>query len=300
METQLRSLLDPLGRGIPRRVVIDPHTGLVTNKLVCPRLKEVDVLSEICHIVFNTEPRDQQRILYRALILNVSTAWNALREDISLGITYKIAGDDVGHVVRCLLNQPNETQAYVCSAFITSNPLEHWSFDLSHVTRHLAHIESDTVCEAFQKVLQLLGFSMTHLAQLVTECPHTCRMFLTMPRLADVYTHMPEIVDILCRYTASLRPIQRYPPLAFLAILCHSGIHIPPDVGIETMIKLRKTSYDAKIAAAAAVIIQGSSDESTRAFGNVIESLAAHLQKVSMAMQEIRDPSNSPCEVRRD
>ena len=290
MEDALRRILDPLGRGIPRRAAIDPCTGLVVDKVHHPRLKEIDALSEICHIVFRTEPRDPVHVLHRALVLNSRSAWDALRDDVSLGITYKIAGDDVGHVIRCLLTQPNETQAYVCSELISANPLEKWSFDFDAVARHLATLESDTVYEAFQKVTGLMTISTEHLGRLVAEHPHTCRIFLSMPRLADAYS--PEIVDVLCRYARTLRPAQRYPPLAFLATLAHAGVYVPPDVGIDTMVKLRKSTYDAKIAAAAAVIIQGSSDETTRAFGNVIESMAAHLQKVSSAIREKPDPSN--------
>jgi hypothetical protein len=292
MEARLKSILDPLGRGVPRRAVIDPHTGLVIDKVHHPRLKEIDALSEICHIVFRTEPRDPLQVLHRALVLNIGTAWDALRDDTILGITYKIAGDDVGHVIRCLLTQPNETQAYVCSMLVSTNPLEKWSFDFDHVARHIATLDSDTVCQAFQKVTSLMTISTEHLGRLVIEYPHTCRLFLSTPRLADVYSHCPDIVGILCRYAGTLRAAQRYPPLAFLATLCHAGVYVPPDVGIDTMVKLRKTTYDAKIAAAAAVIIQGSSDDTTRAFGNIIESMAAHLQKLSSAIQEKPDLSN--------
>ena len=292
MEDKLKRILDPLGRGIPRRAAIDPQTGLVVDKVCHPRLKEIDALSEICHVVFRTEPRDPRHVLHRALVLNTSTAWDALRDDVSLGISYKIAGDDVCHVIRCLLTQPNETQAYVCSMLITTNPLEKWSFDVDIVARHLATLDSDMVCEAFQKVAGLMTISTEHLARLIAEYPQTCRIFLSTPRLADVYSHSPEIVGILCRYAETLRPAHRYPPLAFLATLCHAGVYVPPDVGIDTMVKLRKTTYDAKIAAAAAVIIQGSSDQTVRAFGNVMESMAAHMQKLSAAMREKPDLSN--------
>jgi hypothetical protein len=292
MEARVRAILDPLGQGIPRRAAIHSETGLVVDILRYPGLKEVDALSEICHAVFQTEPRDPSQLVHRALVLNVATAWNALRDDLSLGITYKIAGDDVGHVIRCLMTQPNETQAYVCSTLITTNPLEQWSFDVERVITHVATLDSDAVCDAFQRVITFLGVSMDLAGRIVSENPHTCRLFLRCPKLADVYTYAPGVVGAVCDYARSLRPSQRYPPLAFLAILCHAGIRVPPDVGVETMVKLRKTTYDAKLAAAAAVIIQGSEDSTVRAFGNVIESLAAHLQKVSTTIPEKRDPSN--------
>ena len=295
----LRVLLDPLDRGvIPRRVAVLQDSGLVVDRLWAPDAAEVDVLSEIAHLFFATEPRRPGDLLRRALIDDVPTAWDALRDDISLGIPVPVRGFEE-HVVRHLSARPTATRAYVCGHLLLAAGPDAgaWkTLDLSAVVRHLAALDSEAAFLVFQRVLETAPLPIAQVAEILRATPGAAAMFLGHPHLVQLVSVDRELPGALCDYAASRPVAQRYPALAIVAIMCHSGMKFAHPVGLDTLRSLRKAKFDVALAAAAAVIAQQSAPESPdiAALAGIVETLAANLQKAltSTPTPATRDPAN--------
>ena len=95
LQGRLRRVLDPLGYGIPRRAVISASSRVVMDKSRAVDETEIGSISEVCSIIFGTEPRHPADLLRRAFTSSSKdSTWQALRDDIvweypvTLGLEY--------------------------------------------------------------------------------------------------------------------------------------------------------------------------------------------------------------------
>lgn len=266
----VKSLLDPCGYGIPRRAVVLPETGLVCDKTRAPDLPELDCLSQLCHVLFGTEPRDPELLMRRALD-DIPAAWDALKDDLLLGISFDVPHDLVGEFVRVLSHAPNATQAYVCLKLVPQHAR------IESVLLSCLSLRDDLVLNACSS----LSIDVHTMAHMLVTHPRSAAIFVTHPKLLDVYRLQPTVCTVLCDHAMTLPVNDRYPPLSVVAQLVHSGIAPPKDhpVVLDTLTTMRR-NYDVKLAAAAAVLGQSHSDPTVRALSRVIETLGATIQRL--------------------
>lgn len=269
----LLGLLDPRGTGkVPRRAVL-LDCGLIVDRTEAPDKPEVHVVSQIARAVFDTEPRDPNDLLHRALVLNVPSAWDALKDDLVLGYSFVLPNNMVSHAHRHLVHHPTPAKAYVCSRLLLHTDVPKNIFDDLPVGA-IADMPEDAVL-AVQTMLQALQPDVAKVAKVLRDAPNACRLFLTHTRLSQLPYHDPQLLDHLCEHAASVPVKLRYPTLALVAVVCQSGVRFSHDVGVQTLEALAKTKFDVKLAAAAAVVAGPKCTLSP-----LIETLAAAVQKL--------------------
>jgi hypothetical protein len=266
----IKTLIDPYGHGIPRRVVVLPDTGLLCDKTRAPTLPEISSLSEVVHLLYDTEPRDPEALLRRCVIDDVPTAWTALRDDLVLGYAFKVPEELVGHFLKLLDSKPGAVQTFVCLKLIP----KHARTEATLV--HACSLRDAHVLEACRE----MDIDIHTAARLLVSHPETSVAFITHPRLLEVHLLQPTVCRVLCDYAMSAKDM--YPPLSIVAQLVHSGVAPPTDhpVGLDTLQKLRKGKFNVKLAAAAAVLCQHHPDPIVRNLSAVIETLSATIQRL--------------------
>jgi hypothetical protein len=271
MAHEIRHLVDPTKSGIPRRAVISPDTGLVCDKTRAPHLPEVDVLSEMCRVLYGTEPRSPADLVRRAFEEDRASAWTALRDDLLLGFDIAVAPD----LISKWLHRGDELRVYVCSLCARNVALE--DVDYSALVPRACAFSDDTLA-ALQSVVSAAAPSPEIVAAMVSEYPRSCRMFLKYPRMIDLPVLCPEIGLKLCNYAESLPVQDRYPSLAMASFVSRAGGKVRTDVGVKTLVAMRRSRFDVRLAAAAASLASADPDPTHRAMSGIIETLAAHIQ----------------------
>ena len=273
----LRRLVDPRDRGVPRRAALDA-TGLVIHATT--DIPEIEVISDMCHAIFGAElePRDAPKLVDRAFLRNIPTAWRALRDDcIAKRVPDHVWGlVSSDRMLDALCNPIDESVIGVCAHILSRIDLaldvtspEMWC----DIARNLAISPRDG-----RDVMNHLDPSTRDVAHMLLEAPETASLFLgstgTTAMRADA-----RVVESLVARAASLRPQDRYEPLALLACGAAAGVRIDPQIGVATLVDLRRRAFDAKVAAAAAVVAQGHDDAVIRGMASVVESLASAVQR---------------------
>jgi len=294
---RLRDLVDPTGHGVPRRAVLAGPGRLAVDKSRAPDQPEVDVISEICHLCFQTEPRHAVELMDRALVQDLPDAWTALRDDLVWGYPVPVCQDHVPHIVAALY-RPSECRVFVCAKLIaSSDDAVCWSSledSFEDVLRHVTTVDSEVAASAFQEVVARLGIDAAVVAECLCQHPASAKMFLGLCHadLLGVARAAPHLADVLETHARSLPAGKRYPTLAFLATLAHAGVRVgKPQLGVDTLVELRRQKYDVRLAAAAAVLAQTHDDPTVAALVHAVESLACTLQKINPS-EGSRGPAN--------
>lgn len=265
----VRKLVDPMRTGnIPRRVVVSPETGLVCDITSAPHLPECEVLSEICSVMYNTEPRNPTDLVRRAFDDNIQTAWEAMRDDILVGYTFEIPQTSV----RKWLYAGDELRVSVCCRLV-SQKIGHIEYG-----RLASRPFTDDTFAALQHVVAASIPTPETVATLVCEFPRCCRMFLRYPRIVDLPLFRSDIGLKVCEYASTVDIGKRYPALAMASLVARAGAKIDPDIGASTLTQIRRSRIDIRLAAAAAGLAATAGNPTHRAMAGLIESLAAHIQ----------------------
>lgn len=271
----LRRLVDPRDRGVPRRAALDA-TGLVIHATT--DIPEIDVVSDMCHAIFGAElePRDAPKLIDRAFLWNIPTAWRALRDDcIANRVPDHVWGLVSSDRMLDALYRPIDESVIVVCAHILSRidvALDVTSPEIwCDIARALAP------CSAGRYVMNHLDPSTRDVAHMLLEAPEVATLFLGSTGVAAMRADA-RVVESLVARAASLRPQDRYEPLALLACGAAAGVRIDPQIGVATLVDLRRRAFDAKVAAAAAVVAQGHDDAVIRGMASVVESLASAVQ----------------------
>ena len=267
----VRHILDPLGRGPPRRAVVCPATGLIGDKTSAPHLPEIHALSEMCRECFDTEPRDPDTLLRRAFEDDLDSAWRALRDDILLGHEFRPDPSKIAAVLN--REDVDELRTYACA--MLTKTFEDVDVE-TLVERAVDQGFSDSVLAALQEATVRLDPDVV--ARLLEKRPGAARMFLTYPTMSHVPMRHPNDAMALCAHASSIPVKERYPCLALASLLARTGARVTTSVATDTMVRLRKSKFDVRVAAAAAALASFDSDPIVRAMSSVIESLAAHVQ----------------------
>ena len=278
LERTLRLLLDPRGRGIPRRATLD-YAGLVVDATA---LQETDVVSDVCHALFGSElePRDPALLIDRAVTHNIPSAWRALRDDCRANRVPDHVWGRVSpnHMLAALFRPVDESVVDVC-AYILDRldlaldvPADRWS----EVARSISS------SDAGRAIMEHLDPSVRDVATILVEAPEAGSLFLGSASVAVGAAARcdPGVVPSLVAHAAALAPHRRYAPLALLAIISSGGFgDVDPAIGVSTLVDLKRRAFDAKLAAAAAVIAQRHDDAAIRGMAHVVESLASAVQR---------------------
>jgi hypothetical protein len=279
IKDQLRQLLDPAGMGIPRRAVIAGPGRIVVSKGRAPHEPEIDVLSELCHAVFDTEPRRPDDLLRRALREDIPSAWVALRDDIVWKYTIPIFQNHVPDILFALLH-PTECKTFVCSRLIESEANIDWSSvrnEMPAIATRIAELKSDIASDSFAGAVTLLRPRHEVVARCLDMSPASAGLFVRLPaaELVAAVKLAPGALDAIAAHARSLRAPARYGPLAFLAIVSRAGLIVPHTIGTETLMHLRGTKFDARVAAAAAILAQTDARAEVSGMAHLIEYLSA-------------------------
>jgi len=284
LQGRLRRVLDPLGYGIPRRAVISASSRVVMDKSRAVDETEIGSISEVCSIIFGTEPRHPADLLRRAFTSSSKdSTWQALRDDIVWEYPVTLGLEYVGDVVRVLLAQPDECRAFVCLKLVVGTSPEVWEGLMESfvdIAGQIAAIDSEVVVLAFRETLTFLNVPRQTLYDMVMRYPQTVK-FLRYTDIAGVYDCGHAVVEKLIEYARTLPAPQRTGPLVFLAVLTQHSI-LPRGaaaLGLETLVGLKRVKYDVQVAASAAVLAQCEESSVVASLAAVIESLAAALQK---------------------
>lgn len=275
----IRRLLNPYSLSI-RRAVFCPTTGCVIDKTQAPEQPEVNVLSELCALVFDVEPRHQGDLLERAIILNVQAAWTALYDDIQLGLSFDASGYGP-MLLHHLLNSTSCQQLYVLGALMST--VEVKDLDIQRMAASIQQYRDDVLyiptIEKFQKIVQQMCPDTETVARLLLAHPELSGVFVTHPMLVDVYIKHRDLPGKLCDYAMSQDVSRRYFPLSIVAIWVHNGLHIQHPVGIDTLTQMHRKKFDIRICAAASVVAQSSEEPTVRKMCMLLETLCATVQR---------------------
>jgi hypothetical protein len=278
LERTLRLLLDPRGQGIPRRATLD-YAGLVVD---ATSLQEIDVVSDVCHALFGAElePRDPVSLVDRAVIQNIPAAWSALRDDCRANRVPDHVWGRISphHMLAALFRPVDESVVDVCAHILErldislDVPTDRWS--------DLARAISSS--DAGRAIMEHLDPSVRDIATILIEAPEAGSLFLGSSSVAVGAAARcdPKVVTSLVAHAAALAPHRRYVPLALLARISSGGSRdVDPAIGVATLVDLKRRAFDAKLAAAAAVIAQRHDDPAIRGMAHVVESLASAVQR---------------------
>jgi hypothetical protein len=248
---------------------------MLGDKTAAPHLEELDILSEVCRVCFDAEPRDPETLLRRAFVDDTDAAWRALRDDVLL--TYPVSPrlSDVVDV----LNRPSidELRVYVCLLLGANIKIAYRDIDVvSLVERAGRDVYSDDTLTALQPAVAMITPDVA--ARILETYPHTARAFLTYPGLPHVAMRSPGIAAAMCAHAERLPINQRYPSMALAALFARTGVPVATTVARDTFLRLRKTKFDVRVAAAAAALASFDDDPLVRAMSSVVESMAAHMQ----------------------
>lgn len=274
---RIRQLLDPFGYGLPRRAVLAPGTMVFIDKRKASTEPEIEVVSQICAVLQEQEPRRADELLYRALTLDRDSAWEAVRDDLVLGYPLVVDDDPVA-AVRAMLVRPTECKVFVCCKLLQKcSPVEAVGDALEDLCASVVGLRSDVACTAFRELLECNPQDPTRVLTILRDDPSTCVLF--PPDAVPV-----EAADLVASYARGVPAKTRRHALGLLAGLVHRGATASgiADLGVSTLIDMHKSRMDVRVVAAAAVLIQTSEDRTLRGLATVTESLAAALQARSL------------------
>lgn len=276
----LRRILSPLGQPIRRAVLLS--TGLVADKKDHPELSEVDALSELCAHVFPVEPRHTPLLLRKAFSYNVDSAWQAIHDDLSCNIDMD-ASAYVEEFTRHMIAATSRNQMFSVCSFAVNTP--QWHLDatddpepvdrlLDAFVRYLDTTRGSDMVELFQAIVARCIPNVDAVYTRIMQTPSSAVLFLRHPEIGHLVMKAG-VGQHICEYATTLRPEDRYHPLAVVATLMQRGHSVRHAVGLDTLMALSSKRFDIGVAAAAAVIAREDENDVVRQLARLIESLAA-------------------------
>lgn len=279
LKTRLRALLDPLGRGVPRRAV---YTDVITDLTDAPDAPELDAVSEICHLVFGTETRHPGTLLTRALDLDIPSAWSALCDDLTTGHAFAVTDRVAAAVPHALLRRPpTEARTVACALLAASAPdalrapLRARLVDIVGVQAALA---SPAAVASLQKLVTAAAPPPADVATILTRYPYAAKAVLLCDLRAAHACDPGGVVQSLETYARARAPLARTDALSALAALVQQGVAVRTDLGAETLVRVAGLKYDVRLAAACAVLMRGDGGGARCTVARLVESLAAMAQ----------------------
>ncbi len=279
---RVRQILNPLRHQPPRRAVLS-DCNLVIDKTADPSKPEIEALSEICSIAFDTEPRHPADLLRRALVNNVSAAWNALRDDLVCGYSVPLPHEYARDIHRHLSDCPTECMTFVCLTLVCQSPHEWFSsLDIGVLARNVASYS--ILSPLFCQTIEHLRVPDSVIAETLESAPTTVAFFLGACNPSALCALRPTLPTTLIGHAYALHAAERYAPIGFLALLVrlndrHVDVSQAATLGIKTLTCIPKKRFDARVAAAASVLAQKSPDPDIAAIASIVETLATALQR---------------------
>lgn len=287
----LKRILDPYKEGVRRAVVTE--SGLVRDMKHDPGKEECDVLSEVCRIVFEAETRDVRELLERAYVHNIEAAWNALFDDVRLGLV--IPHVDM-FVTNIMINMHHTTSAkhmYVSGKMIVSYAQQadiqkiRDPFDASVVVKNLESLSTDALypdlVEVYQQVMAVTIPPIDDVADIIMNTPSSCAFFTKHPHVDHLCTMFPALLTVLADAADAVPVTQRQPYMVMLALMTRQGHRLEAQrtVALETLKGLRSTKFHLNIAASSAIVAgsQKNQDPAIVSLCVLIETLCSVIQK---------------------
>lgn len=288
MET-LKTLLDPYKEGVRRAVITD--AGLIRDKKFEPDKDECTVLSEVCRVVFDTETRDARALIQKAYIDGLETAWNALFDDVRLGLTVPNTEMYVQHIMAHTRSTTSAKKLYVSGVLLVAHAKKTGVLKLKepfdvHMTAKVIETFStdplyDDIVHVFQEVVQYTIPPIEDVADVITACPKMCALFPKHPHIDHLCTLFPNLVKVLSDAAATVPVTARQPYMVMLALMVRHGHHVNSTVAIETLTRLRSTKFHLNLAASSAIVATSASqqDPTVTALCMLVETLCTVIQK---------------------
>lgn len=264
---RVRSILDPTGRGPPRRAVYTTH---VVDKTEAPNERELDALSELCRLLFDTEPREPRDLLRRCFE-GRATAWKALEDDVRLGYEVPLEPDDAPKMLEYLRGSLVTTAiASSCGMLIPKTPAEWWAAgSWADIFPKIPRASYDD----FKMVARHVSASVETVARILRDRPDAAPLFATMrPGDLKLACDDPAVASALTTY-AEHHP-EDHGALAILGIVGKAD----PELGLAVLARVPRSKIDLRTVAAAALALQRSEDKRIKNAGMIIEALCARVQ----------------------
>lgn len=289
---RIRTILDPYAKGVRRAVVND--AGLIQDKTAYPQGTEIEAISHVCHIVFDTEPRDAASLLHRAYIERRQSAWKALADDLRLGLEVTGTETYVPHVFASIAHPSSAEECYVSGKIAQS----YYSTIDDHTVSTMPSLTVQSVVDAvytfydqdtvavYQDIVKCHGFSPSDLGQVMTERPETCELFLMYPEMDQVCLEHPDLLQRLSDAAINVPVSERRPYMMMLATLSRQGSRVSHDVGLDTLVHA-KSKFSVHTLAAAAVLSQHPENPKTvRSLCALVETLCTALQRSNARIKD--------------
>jgi hypothetical protein len=288
MET-LKGILDPYKEGVRRAVITD--TGLVRDKKYEPEKNECAVLSEVCRVVFDAEPRDIDLLLEKTYINNIQSAWNALYDDVKLGLVVPRVEMYMKHIMAHMRGSTSAKQVYISGKLAvayakkTETVKLHEPFDTQATVNTIKSFATDELypdlIETYQEVIQYTIPSIEDVANVIQAQPDTCALFLKHPHLDHLCTLFPDLLMVLSSAASTVHVAERQPYMMMMALLVRHGHRVDSPVALDTLAKLRSTKFHLNLAAASAIVASTTprQDPTVTSLCMLVETLCTVIQK---------------------
>lgn len=287
MET-LRNILDPYKEGVRRAVITD--TGLVRDKKFEPAKDECAVLSEVCRVVFDAEPRDIDLLLEKTYINNIQSAWDALYDDVKLGLVIPKIDVYLKHIMAHTRGSCSPKQMYISGKLAvayakkTETVKLQEPFDVKATVDTMESFVTDPlyqdIVQTYQEVVQYTIPPIEEVAEIIQQRPNTCALFLKHPHLDHLCTLFPDLLMVLASAAEAVHVSKRQPYMMMMALLVRQGHRVNSPVALDTLAKLRSTKFHLNLAAASAIVASSTQQDPTvTSLCMLIETLCTVIQK---------------------
>jgi len=287
----LRRILDPYKEGVRRAVVTE--TGLVRDMKHDPDKEECAVLSEVCRIVFEAETRDVRELLERAYIHNIEAAWNALFDDVRLGLVIPHVDKFVSNIMINMHHTTSAQQLYVSGKLIVTYAHKanlqkiQEPFDASVVVKVLESLSTDVLypdlVDVYQQVVTVTIPPIDDVADIIMKTPSSCALFIRHPHIDHLCTMFPALLTVLADAAASVSVTRRQPYMVMLALMTRQGHRLDAErsVALDTLTGLRSTKFHLNVAASSAIVAGSQKNQDPRVVSLcvLIETLCSVIQK---------------------
>lgn len=285
----LKSILDPYKEGVRRAVLTE--TGLVRDKKHDPDKEECAVLSEVCRIVFDSESRDSLTLLERAYNDNIPAAWDALFDDVRLGLVIPRVDLFIRPIMVSMQHASSAKILYVSGMLAVAYAKSTGAlkldgpFDVHNTVAALRALSTDALYPAlvdtYQQVMAYTVPAIEDVATCITEHPASCALFIKHPHLDHLCTLFPELVTVLVDAASSVSVTQRQPYMVMLALMARQGHRVTSNIALDTLTKLRSSKFHLNLAASAAIVAcsQKDQDPVVMSLCMLVETLCTVIQK---------------------
>ena len=264
---RVKRILDPSGRGPPRRAVYTTH---VLDRTEAPTERELDAVSELCHALFDTEPREPRALLRRCFEGRL-TAWKALEDDVRLGYAMPLEAADALRMLEYLGgSMVTPAIASSCGMLIPKTPADWWaSGSWVDIFPKIPRESYDD----FKAVARHVGAPVEMVARVLKNRPDAAALFASMrPGDLALACDDPEVASALAAH-AEKHP-EDYGALAILGIVDKADA----DLGLAVLARVPRSKIDLRTVAAAALALQRSPDRRIKNTGMILEALCARVR----------------------